>query len=96
MTQSSIEWLAEAYNYVTWMRNRDEISAEVADEWRKRYLEQAQAMHKIEIENSYWAGYDEGFYKNDESFNSDKVKYFHASDYYIKNFGKCLFFRQHR
>ena len=48
MTQSSVEWLAEKYNHVTWMRNRDEISAGMADEWRKHYLEQAQEMHKKE------------------------------------------------
>ena len=36
MSQKTVvEWLAEKYNYVTWMRNRDEISAGIADEWRK-------------------------------------------------------------
>jgi hypothetical protein len=50
--QNSVEWLAEKYNYVTWMRNRDEISAGMADEWRKHYLEQAKAKHKDEIINA--------------------------------------------
>jgi hypothetical protein len=46
MKQTAVEWLAEKYNYVTWMSNRDEISAGMADEWRKHYLEQAKAMDK--------------------------------------------------
>ena len=46
---SAVEWLAEKYNYVTWMRNRDEISAGLADEWRKHYLEQAKEMEKKQI-----------------------------------------------
>lgn len=48
MKQTAVEWLAEKYNYVTWMRNRDEISAGLADEWRKHYLDQAKEMEKAE------------------------------------------------
>lgn len=48
--QTAVEWLAEKYNYVTWMRNRDEISAGLADEWRKHYLEQAKELEKQQIE----------------------------------------------
>lgn len=47
---TAVEWLAEKYNYVTWMRNRDEISAGLADEWRKHYLEQAKELEKQQIE----------------------------------------------
>ena len=49
--QTAVEWLAEKYNYVTWMRNRDEISAGTADEWRKRYLDQAKEMEKEQMED---------------------------------------------
>jgi hypothetical protein len=57
--QSSVEWLAEKYNYVTWMRNRDEISAGTADEWRKKYLEQAKEMHKQETMDAWYNGFEE-------------------------------------
>lgn len=58
--QTAVEWLAEKYNYVTWMRNRDEISAAEGDEWRRIYLEQAKAMHKQEIIEAAtrWKGTD--------------------------------------
>jgi hypothetical protein len=49
MKQTAVEWLAEKYNYITWMRNRDEISAGTADEWRAKYLEQAKEMEKQQI-----------------------------------------------
>lgn len=51
--QTAVEWLAEKYNYVTWMRNRDEISAGLADEWRKHYLEQALAMEEKQVVESW-------------------------------------------
>lgn len=47
---TAVEWLAEKYNYVTWMRNRDDISAVLADQWRKHYLEQAKELEKQQIE----------------------------------------------
>lgn len=47
--QTAVEWLAEKYNHVTWLRNRDEISAGIADEWRKHYLEQAKELEKQQI-----------------------------------------------
>lgn len=47
--QSSIDWLFEKMMYVTWLRNRDEISAGKADEIRAKFLEQAKAMHKEEM-----------------------------------------------
>jgi hypothetical protein len=46
---TAVEWLAEKYNYITWMRNRDEISAGTADEWRAKYLEQAKQMEKDQL-----------------------------------------------
>jgi hypothetical protein len=57
-TVSAVEWLAEKYNYITWMRNRDEMSAGTADKWRQDYLEQAKAMEKEQIIESYCNGYD--------------------------------------
>ena len=53
---SAVEWLAEKYNYVTWMRNRDEISAGMADEWRKHYLDQAKEMEKQQVINAFGVG----------------------------------------
>ena len=46
---TAVEWLAEKYNYITWLRNRDEISALKADEWRFKYLLQAKEMEKEQI-----------------------------------------------
>jgi len=43
---TAVEYLAEKYNYITWLRNRDEISAGMADKWRKHYLDQAIQMQK--------------------------------------------------
>ncbi len=54
--KTAVEWLAEKYNYVTWMRNRDEISAGLADEWRKHYLEQAKEMEKQQVINAHLTG----------------------------------------
>lgn len=51
--QTAVEWLAEKYNYVTWMRNRDEISAGLADEWRKHYLDQAKQMEREQHFNTW-------------------------------------------
>jgi hypothetical protein len=53
---SAVEWLAEKYKYVTWMRKRDEISAGLADEWRKHYLEQAKEMEKQQVINAHLTG----------------------------------------
>ena len=51
MKQTAVEWLAEKLEYVNWMRNRDEIFPELADKWRKHYLEQAKEMEKEQIIN---------------------------------------------
>lgn len=64
MKQTAVEWLAEKYNYVTWMRNRDEISAGLADEWRKHYLEQAKEMEREQIIEAYRKGVEEDVYVN--------------------------------
>jgi hypothetical protein len=54
--QTAVEWLAEKYNYVTWMRNRDEISAGLADIWREHYLDKAKRMERDQIENAFEEG----------------------------------------
>ena len=50
---TAVEWLAEKYNYVTWMRNRDEVSASMADEWLKHYLEQAKQIERTQHGNTW-------------------------------------------
>ena len=53
MKQTAVEWLYEKLEYINWMRNRDEISSGMADEWRKHYLDQAKAMEKEQMNNAY-------------------------------------------
>jgi hypothetical protein len=57
MKHTAVEFLSERYMYVTWLRNRDEISASWADKLRAEYLEQAKEMYKeqmIEFANSFY------------------------------------------
>ena len=53
---SAVEWLAEKYNYVTWMRNRDEISAGTADEWRAKFLKEAKKMEEQQLNKAWQEG----------------------------------------
>ena len=46
MTMTAVEYLAEKYSYITWMRNLDEISAATADEWRASFLKKAKEMEE--------------------------------------------------
>jgi hypothetical protein len=57
MKKTAVEWLAEKLEYVNWMRNRDEIFPELADKWRKHYLEQAKEMEKEQIIKAYIKGF---------------------------------------
>ena len=50
---TAVEFLAERYNYITWMRNRDEISAGTADEWRYKFLKEAKEMEEQQL-NKAW------------------------------------------
>ena len=50
---TAVEFLAERYNYITWMRNRDEISAGKADEWRAESLEEAKEMEEHQLNKEY-------------------------------------------
>ena len=47
--KTAVEFLAERYNYITWMRNRDEISAGTADEWREKFFKEAKEMEKQQL-----------------------------------------------
>jgi dihydropteroate synthase len=47
--KTAVEWLAEKYNYLAWMRTRDEISAGLAVEWLENFLEEAKKMEKQQI-----------------------------------------------
>jgi hypothetical protein len=80
MKQTAVEFLSEKYMYVTWLRNRDEISASWADKLRAEYLEQAKEMYKeqmIEFANSF---YDEcgmqygGLEKSAEEYYNETYK----------------------
>jgi hypothetical protein len=77
--QTAVEWLAEKYNYVTWMRNRDEISAGMADEWRKHYLEQAKEMEKQQIIMAYHNGYSDAI--------QAEPKQYEPQQYYNETYG---------
>jgi catechol-2,3-dioxygenase len=76
MKQTAVEWLAEKYNYITWMRNRDEISAGTADEWRAKYLEQAKEMEKQQIENAYRIGS-----VNELTYGDNKAEQYYKQKY---------------
>jgi hypothetical protein len=57
MKQTAVEFLSEKYMYVTWLRNRDEISTSWADKLRAQYLQEANEMYKeqmIEFANSFY------------------------------------------
>ena len=71
MKQTAVEWLAENLEYVNWMRNRDEISAGMADEWRKHYLEQAKAMEKGQIIQAYETAMETDIYNEPLKIGKD-------------------------
>jgi hypothetical protein len=78
-----VEWLAEKYNYVTWMRNCDEISAGLADEWRKHYLDKAKEIEKDNICDAWDDGYDKGMRDRIEKISNPVGN---AEQYYNKTF----------
>jgi hypothetical protein len=75
MKKTAVDFLSEKYMYVTWLRNRDEISAEQADKMRAQYLEEAKEMEKEQMINSYLAG------KWDEKFTDRKSEEFYEQIY---------------
>jgi hypothetical protein len=48
---TAVEWLAEKYNEVNWLRNRDEISSKYADELREVFFYQAKEMEQTNTDN---------------------------------------------
>jgi hypothetical protein len=63
MKQTAVEWISLGYNYVLWLRIRDEISAEHADKIRAKVLAEAKEMEKEQIKEAYCNGgvnWDEG------------------------------------
>ena len=56
MTMTAVEYLAEKYSYITWMRNLDEISAATADEWRASFLKKAKEMEEQQLNKAWQNG----------------------------------------
>jgi hypothetical protein len=70
MKKTAVDFLSEKYMYVTWLSNRDEISAEQGDKMRAQYLAEAKEMEKeqsIEI-------------PSDEEI--EKILYYRSNAYY--------------
>jgi hypothetical protein len=77
MNQTAVDFLSEKYMYVTWLRNRDEISAEQADNMRAQYLAEAKEIERKQIKDSYSAGVWEIGYFNGKA---------DAKEYYNKTY----------
>lgn len=79
--QTAVEWLAEKYNYLAWMRSNEDISASSAVEWLNNFFEQAKEMEREQIMESYDCGiYDGG--ENVSHYNMN------AEQYYTEVYGK--------
>lgn len=68
MKQTAVDFLSEKYMYVTWLRNRDEISAEEGDKMRAKYLAEAKEMEKEQIEDAYWEGIFNGEFLDGQGY----------------------------
>jgi hypothetical protein len=79
MKQTAVEWLAEKYNEVNWLRNRDEISSKYADELREGFLNQAKEMEKQQIQDAYRIS------PNNELWSNSGI------DYYEKTFKSQIY-----
>jgi hypothetical protein len=66
--QTAVEYLHTRYMYVTWLRNRDEISAKQADDFRTMYLGLAKRMLKEQIEDAYWQGIFNGEFLDGQGY----------------------------
>lgn len=81
--QTATDWLAEKYNYITWMRNRDEMSAETADKLRAQYIEEANQMHKEQTKAAYNQGYKDAEIDNFIcDHKGDVINFVDAEQYY--------------
>jgi hypothetical protein len=81
MKQTAVEFLSEKYMYVTWLRNRDEISAEQADKMRLNYLLEAKEMEKEQIEYSYYEAWTESdsYYRDEKSILKIAEQYYNET-----------------
>jgi len=82
--QTAVEWLAEKYNYLAWMRTRDEISASLAVEWLENFLEEAKKMEQQQIIDAC----QQGFYDGLDMAKTKKSKFKSAEQYYTETYGK--------
>jgi hypothetical protein len=83
MKQTAVDFLLEKYMYLTWLRNRDEISAEQADKMRAEYLAEAKDIQKGEMEKVAGDWWNEG-----ASYVYDgKTKYQSFEQYYNETYG---------
>jgi hypothetical protein len=56
LIMTAVEFLAERYNYITLMRDREEISAGTADEWRAKFLKEAKEMEDRQLTRAWQDG----------------------------------------
>lgn len=82
MKQTAVDFLAEKYNYITWMRNRDEISAVTADELRTKFLKESKEIEKGQIINAYKISTSQ--FANEAKIMNPKT----AEEYYNETFKK--------
>jgi hypothetical protein len=69
---TAVEWLAEKYNEVNWLRNREEISSKYADELREGFLNQAKEMEKQQQDEKWDEGFENGYYGRDHDDEDDE------------------------
>lgn len=55
---TSIQFLKDKFVMIQWLLNRDEISRAQADEFLNQFTEEAERIHKQEIDNAYFDGWD--------------------------------------
>jgi hypothetical protein len=55
---NSIQFLKSKFIMIQWLLNRDEISKTQADEFLNQFVEEAEEMHKQEIDSAYFSGWD--------------------------------------
>ena len=79
--QGAVEWLAGKYDYVTWLRSRNEVSPETADEFKLDYLQHAKQMERQKMIE---------FAKHclDKALDLDvRTAYASVENYYNRNYG---------
>jgi hypothetical protein len=85
--QTAVEWLAEKYNYLAWMRSNEDTSASLAVEWLNNFFDQAKEMEKQQIVDADL----NATIRTAKGANADvsvrRVKEL-AEEYYNKTYGK--------